>query len=190
MGVKVLPVRADIRGMHCPACGHLLSSRTAGDVTVDVCDGGCGGIWFDHYELHKVDEPAEAAGEGLLDVAVDPAVQVDLDKRRTCPKCTDDVVMMRHFTSVERKVTIDECPECGGIWLDAGELRAIRTEFPSDDARQAAADKYFDDVFGPELKAEHAESQAELEHAQHVARAFRFITPSYYLPGKQEGGAF
>ncbi len=157
---------------------------------LDVCDGGCGGIWFDHYELAKVDEATEPAGEGLLDVAVDPALQVDLDRRRECPTCTDGVVMMRHFTSVARKVTIDECPECGGIWLDAGELRAIRTEFPTDDERQAAADKYFGDVFGPELSAEHAASQAQLERAQHVAHAFRFITPSYYLPGKQEGGAF
>ena len=98
--------------------------------------------------------------------------------------------MMRHFTSVERKVTIDECAECGGIWLDAGELRAIRTEFPTDEARHAAADEYFADVFGPELAAERAESQAELERSQRFARAFRFITPSYYLPGKQEGGAF
>jgi len=45
-------------------------------------------------------------------------------------------------------------------------------------------------VFGPELAAEHAKSEAELERAQHVAHAFRFITPSYYMPGKQEGGAF
>ena len=155
-----------------------------------MCDGGCGGIWFDHYELAKVNEAAEAAGEGLLDVERDASLEVDLERRRLCPKCTDGVVMMRHFTSVERKVTIDECAECGGIWLDAGELRAIRTEFPTDEARHAAAAEYFADVFGPELAAEHAESQAELERSQRFARAFRFITPSYYLPGKQEGGAF
>lgn len=159
-------------------------------MSVDVCDGGCGGIWFDHYELSKVDEQGEAAGAGLLDVAIDPAVHVDLEQRRLCPSCTDGVVMMRHFTSVERKVTIDECPECGGIWLDPGELRGIRTEFGTDEERQAAADAYFDHVFGPQLAAEHAKSQAELERAQHFARAFRFICPSYYLPGKQEGGAF
>lgn len=175
--------------MDCPACSRELTHWTA-DFEVDVCDGGCGGIWFDHYELAKVDEPAEAAGEGLLDVSVDPAVVVDLDRRRLCPKCTDGVVMMRHFTSVERKVAIDECPECGGVWLDAGELRAIRTEFPTDEARQAAAGQYFDDVFGPELAAEHAESEAELARSQHVARAFRLITPSYWLPGKQDGAAF
>ena len=176
--------------MTCPACGRELTRWTSPALEVDVCDGGCGGIWFDHYELSKVDEPSEAAGEGLLDVPRDPSLQVDLERRRVCPKCTDGVVMMRHFTSVARKVTVDECPECGGIWLDAGELRAIRSEFPDDASRQAAADRYFDEVFGPELAAEHAASQAQLERARHVSRAFRFVTPSYYLPGKQEGGAF
>jgi uncharacterized protein len=85
--------------VNCPACDRELTHWTT-DFEVDVCDGGCGGIWFDHYELAKVDEPAEAAGEGLLDVPRDPALQVDLDRRRLCPKCTDGVVMMRHFTSV------------------------------------------------------------------------------------------
>jgi len=134
-----------------------------------------------------VNEATEPAGEGLLDVARDKSVAVDLDRRRLCPKCTDGVVTMRHFTSVERKVTIDECPECGGIWLDAGELRAIRTEFPTDEAREAAADEYFAEVFGPELATEHAKSQAELERSQHVAHAFRFITPMYLKPSEAAG---
>lgn len=82
------------------------------------------------------------------------------------------------------------CPECGGAWLDPGELSGICTEFASEEARHAAAGAYFDEVFGPELAAERAESQAELERSQHFARAFRLITPSYWLPGKQEGGAF
>ena len=42
--------------MKCPACGNELSQMVAGEITVDVCKGGCGGIWFDHFELQKVDE--------------------------------------------------------------------------------------------------------------------------------------
>jgi uncharacterized protein len=190
MGVKPSQVRADIRHMNCPACGHLLSSRTVGDVTVDVCDGGCGGIWFDHFELRKLDEPTESAGEQLLDVRRDPGVTVDPTERYGCPKCTDDVVMMRHFWSVKREVTIDECPECGGVFLDAGELGSIRHEFPSEEARQAAADAYFKDVVDPQLDRQHELDEEELARAQKFAHAFRFITPSWYLPGKQAGAAF
>jgi Zn-finger nucleic acid-binding protein len=188
--VKLRPGRADTGLMNCPACGHVLSSRTAGDVTVDVCDGGCGGIWFDHYELRKLDEPSAAAGEALLEVPRNPTVVVDPAKRYSCPKCTDGVVMMRHFWSVKREVTIDECPECGGVFLDAGELARIRSEFPSDAARHAAADAYFAEVVDPILDGQRAEDRVELERAQRFAHAFRFITPSWYVPGKQEGAAF
>jgi uncharacterized protein len=140
---------ADIPRMDCPACGHGLTSLAVGDLTVDACDGGCGGIWFDHYELRTVDEPGEALGDSLLDIPRDPSVVVDPNKRYRCPSCTDGVVMMRHFWSVRRAVTIDECPECGGIFLDAGELARIRAEFPSEAAKHAAADSYFAQVADP-----------------------------------------
>ena len=138
----------------CPSCGRVLTRETAGGLTVDVCAGGCGGIWFDQFELRKVDEPSESAGESLLDVPRDPSVAVDLEARRTCPKCADRPVLMRHFTSVKRLVPIDECPECAGVWLDAGELRSIRAEFPSHEARQQAAETYFAELFDGPLAAE------------------------------------
>src|SRR3954452_13400562 len=176
--------------MNCPACSHMLSSRTVGDVTVELCDGGCGGIWFDHFELRKLDEASESAGEALLDVRRDPGVLVDPSKRYHCPKDTDDVVLMRHFWSVKREVTLDECPECGGVFLDAGELGRIRAEFPTEAARHAAADAYFSEVVDPVLARARAADQEELEHARKFAHALRFVTPSWYIPGKQAGAAF
>jgi uncharacterized protein len=176
--------------MNCPACLHPFSARAAGGVTVDVCDGGCGGIWFDHFELQKVDEVAETAGEALLDVRRDPALQVDPAKRYLCPSCTDAVVMMRHFWSVKRAVTIDECPECSGTFLDAGELGRIRAEFPTETARHAAADAYFADVVDPLLDEAHEQTEEDLARAQKFAHALRFICPSSYVPGKQPGAAF
>jgi Zn-finger nucleic acid-binding protein len=137
-----------------------------------------------------LDEPSESAGESLLDVARDPSVAVDLEARRICPKCADRPVMMRHFTSVKRSVTIDECPECAGVWLDAGELRSIRAEFPSDEARQQAAETYFAELFDGPLDAERAKTEVELARARRFASAFRFLCPSWYIPGKQDWGAF
>jgi Zn-finger nucleic acid-binding protein len=176
--------------MTCPACGTELRTETRGGITVETCDGGCGGIWFDHYELQKVDEPAESAGEELLNVDRNPAVEVDVTARHACPHCNDGTIMMRHFESVRRKVSVDECPACGGIWLDAGELRTIRSEYPNEAARHDAAAAYFSEMFDGELEAEHAKTMAELASAQKFARAFRYICPSGYLPGKQAGGAF
>ncbi|UCG46431.1 MAG: zf-TFIIB domain-containing protein [Phycisphaerales bacterium] len=175
--------------MECPACGNSLKEVTVEGITVDVCEGGCGGIWFDWFELQKVDEPHESAGEGLLEVERDEGVSVDRSKRLDCPKC-DGIVMMRHFFSVKHEVEVDECPGCGGFWLDAGELGKIRSLFESEQERHEAADKYFSDLFAADFAAMEEENRAKLEKTRKVAKMFRFVCPSYYVPGKQAWGAF
>jgi Zn-finger nucleic acid-binding protein len=162
---------------------------TVGEITVDVCRGGCGGIWFDRYELMKIDESHESAGEELLHIERAADVSVDHGKRFSCPKCLN-VMMMRHFFSVKRQVAVDECPNCGGYWLDVGELATIRSEFETEEERDRAAAEYFSELFDPELATAHAETVEELERARRIAYIFRFICPSYYIPGKQEWGAF
>lgn len=52
--------------MKCPACDKLLTPFQAGKVTVDVCLAGCGGVWFDNFELQKVDKPDEFDAHALL----------------------------------------------------------------------------------------------------------------------------
>ena len=175
--------------MNCPACGNELEQMTVGDVVVDVCQGGCGGIWFDNFELQKFDEPHESAGEELLDIERDESVVVDRMKRFNCPKCSD-IVMMRHFFSVKKEVEVDECPGCGGFWLDAGELCKIRSLFDTEEERHKAAQEYFSEIFDGELAAMEAEDQAKFEKVQKIANMFRFVCPSYYIPGKQDWGAF
>jgi Zn-finger nucleic acid-binding protein len=167
----------------------MLQEMTVGDITVDVCKGGCGGIWFDNFELKKFDEPHESLGEPLLDIERDESIVVDHTKRLKCPKC-DDIVMTRHFFSVKKQVEVDECPGCASFWLDAGELRTIRTLFNTEQQREQAAEQYFSELFGDKLNEMKAKSQAELNKARKVANMFRFICPSNYIPGKQNWGAF
>ncbi len=174
--------------MRCPACGNTLSPMTAGGITVNVCKGGCGGIWFDRFELSKVDAPNQSAGESLLSIERNPSVQVDRSKRLSCPKC--GVVMMRHFFSVKRQVLVDECPKCAGTWLDAGELATIRSEFGSDADRKKAAESYFNEVFGKQLAGLRAKDEQNFAKAEKFAHMFRYVCPSHYLPGKQDWGAF
>src|SRR5688572_11282347 len=111
--------------MKCPVCTNDLASVNAGGVTVDVCVNGCGGIWFDQFELKELDEPRETAGDLLNQVTSEKVGLPTNDERRNCPRCPD-IVMMRHFFSPKRRVVVDECPQCGGFWLDAGELALIR----------------------------------------------------------------
>jgi Zn-finger nucleic acid-binding protein len=160
-----------------------------GEITLDVCAAGCGGIWFDAFELQKVDEPHESTGAKLLEIERNKNVKIDYTLKRSCPKCSA-VTMMKHFFSVKRSVEVDECPKCGGFWLDYGELGRIRNLFESEGDRREAAKKYFDDIFGDELAQMHRESKEKTEQAKRIARMFRFICPSNYIPGKQEWGAY
>lgn len=112
--------------MKCPACYNDLTQLQVGALTIDVCQDGCGGIWFDAFELQKVDEVHEP-GEPLLDLRRDESLTLDLARKRECPRC-DGVKLHRHFFSARRQVQVDECPNCGGYWLDAGELAQIRAE--------------------------------------------------------------
>jgi uncharacterized protein len=113
--------------MKCPACFNELTEIQVGNLAVDVCQGGCGGIWFDVFELQKVDEEPEAAGEALLHIQRNERLIVDRSRKRECPRCAG-IKLHRHYFSAKRKIEVDQCPNCGGYWLDAGELALIRAE--------------------------------------------------------------
>ena len=123
--------------MKCPACFNELKPLQVGQVTVDVCQGGCGGIWFDNFELQRVDEQGEGPAHALLGVQRDRQTRVDPARKRDCPRC-EGIKLRRHFYSARRRVEVDECPGCGGIWLDAGELEQIQAE-QAQNANQADA---------------------------------------------------
>jgi Zn-finger nucleic acid-binding protein len=128
--------------MQCPACFNPLSEMQVGSLTVDVCEGGCGGIWFDAFELQRADDPKETAGEAMLHISRDPTIQVDLTRKRACPRC-EGIKLKKHFFSAKRRVEVDECPNCGGYWLDAGELAQIRRERAEESPKQARPDAGF-----------------------------------------------
>ena len=113
--------------MKCPACFNELTEAQAGTIVVDVCEGGCGGIWFDAFELQRLDEVDEPAGEHLVNIPRDPKLLVDQTRKRPCPRC-DGVKLKRHLFNPKIRVEVDHCPNCAGYWLDAGELEKIRLE--------------------------------------------------------------
>lgn len=175
--------------MNCPVCANTLSEIEAGGIRVNVCKDGCAGTWFDWFELQEVDEPDESVADFLLTVPREYVAELTGGKQRQCPRC-EDQPMQRHFFSVKREVEVDECPSCGGFWLDAGELSAIRGLFDSEDSAREAAREIFGDLVEENFAEIRAESDEKRQKSRRIAHLFRFICPSYYIPGKQEWGAY
>jgi Zn-finger nucleic acid-binding protein len=98
--------------------------------------------------------------------------------------------MWRHFASVKREVSVDECPACAGFFLDHGELNALRDQFATEDERAEAAQQLFDEMFDGDIAKLEQASEDKLEKSRRLAHMFRFLLPSYYLKGKQPWGAF
>lgn len=113
--------------LKCPACDNYLKPFIIGRVTIDICRGACGGIWFDQFELNEIDETGESAAELLKNIERDPNLKVDTGRKRSCPRC-EQTRLMRHFFSAKRAVEVDQCPGCDGYWLDAGELEKVQQE--------------------------------------------------------------
>lgn len=107
--------------MNCPACKGPLRQKSAGGMTLDICYGGCGGIWFDKTELEHMDPRASIS---LHTVWRDPNRKVSLTEPRLCPRCANQ--LLDHKLSSESvRVAVDQCPNCGGLWLDEGEFARI-----------------------------------------------------------------
>ena len=167
--------------MNCPTCNLELSEVSIGKIQLDICKEGCGGIWFDRFELQKMDEPHEFTDENLIDaLSIESPSDSEPSQKRICPKCTD-IVMMRHFYSVKREVKVDHCPKCAGYWLDEGELFKIRKQFNTEEERKQAAVKYFADIFDGDLSTMKKESDEKARQAQKVANMFRLVSPRHYF---------
>lgn len=113
------------KARQCPACLRVLHRFKAGSVTLDGCDGGCGGIWFDRRELDKVNREHPDPDAQIADLNFDPQIRVHDDDVRQCPKCTG-ITLEKKLYCLGSGVIMDRCPKCKGVWLDHGELDKIR----------------------------------------------------------------
>ena len=111
--------------LRCPRSATPLTPLRIGGVSTDVCED-CGGLWLDRLELARFEHASSAFGDALVaHLSQFPPALMDHSVRLQCPRHRD-VVMLRRRFSATVAVEIDECPQCGGIWLDSDELAHIR----------------------------------------------------------------
>ena len=126
--------------MNCPACQSGLSKKNTATATFHYCPA-CKGTWFDKESLKKFDEPHEPMPPEI-DVPAGSAKPADYSEgARRCPQCPE-AVMCRRWYDVHRQVEVDQCLSCSGIFLDGGELAAIRAQYQTEEERLKAEDEW------------------------------------------------
>lgn len=112
--------------MKCPRTQGLLIKVNVGNVPVYVSEA-CGGVFLENQSIKEFECAQGKRGQALARHL--EQFHVDLmneSERVSCPSCRD-TVMLRRFYSPLHVVEIDECPGCGAIWLDTGELAKLQS---------------------------------------------------------------
>ena len=105
--------------MNCPRCTGVVLQRgkvRGTEVEIDSCPY-CHGYWFDEGELTAVLGPRATLTNGIPAHAKDGQLE--------CPRCARGVLSWFCFPGTT--VVVDGCRTCGGLWLDGGEGKALRT---------------------------------------------------------------
>jgi Zn-finger nucleic acid-binding protein len=97
----------------CPRCMEEMWIVERKGQKLDTCIR-CRGIWFDVSELDSV-----LGGEGRVELlaGIKPSIR---GEKLECPACRGYMEPKDIFG-----VFVDICPDCGGIWMDAGETEKI-----------------------------------------------------------------
>lgn len=166
--------------MKCPACQSEMLEKDLGGVMVDICSNGCKGIWFDWFELQKLDEKNEGAGKALKEALSYPRNNDQDRPQIKCPKC--DKLMHIHKYASNKEVNVDECYACGGFFLDSGELREIRENFMTEEESEQYLQSLINDI--PEYEQALTDLEKKKARTDALRQYTRLIRLSYYMTGE------
>lgn len=111
--------------MKCPRDGAELATVRVGGVEIDKCHH-CDGIWFDPGELDRVRklDRSDIEEEIEREYGNPEATAGEVKGYMRCPRCDEGRLNQVTYT-FQRRVKIDRCDQCFGVWVDDSELDAI-----------------------------------------------------------------
>jgi Zn-finger nucleic acid-binding protein len=112
--------------MICLNCGAEMTSNEVvtkkDSITYDMCEK-CGSLWLDAGQLDKMAFRVQGSIEYCEEEKDDePEKQI-----KKCPRCDDFNLAKVRFLESE-DIFLHHCKNCGGFWLDGGELNLIDKE--------------------------------------------------------------
>ncbi len=140
---------------HCPRCKIPLLTEQHGDIVMERCEM-CGGRFLAPEDLRAILDlihlpaqgPARRQGIDLTDVSEDAP----------CPHC--DGAMEPFNYAGDSGIILDKCPNCGGLWLDNGDLeRVLAVVAASEQDLDRDAKRFSADLHEAEVRQDALEQQ-------------------------------
>ena len=115
----------ETRKLICPECNgplhEVFAEANYGRVLLlDQCKG-CGGVWFDRWELYFVTDRSIKDLEAIDAASFVAENPIDGGKG-LCPKCEKELAVFID-TNLPKDALIERCQGCNGLWLNRGELK-------------------------------------------------------------------
>lgn len=107
--------------LRCPKDATIMERIGVGNFTVDRC-ASCGSMWLDALELPRVLARHDAVDKLDIGAIIPRDAHPPLDGLR-CPR--DKSALIDMVDADQPHVHTSACTVCGGILLDAGELRDL-----------------------------------------------------------------
>ncbi len=113
--------------MNCPRCQTPLNHQVHQEINQQLeyldCPS-CKGMWMSKTTLNALEKIHEAV------VFEMPHINKNVDQLigLKCPSCAPSILMKKAEHPRDKRVIMDYCESCEGIWLDQGELEAIQKE--------------------------------------------------------------
>ncbi|MEW6433620.1 MAG: zf-TFIIB domain-containing protein [Myxococcota bacterium] len=111
--------------MRCPRCQAALTPVVVDPELDDIealhC-ARCHGHWLEQKDLKRLEQVVEVH---WVEVRHIPPQDLQ-DAPLSCPRCVPERHLVKLHSERDRKVVMDACIHCQGVWLDGGELNAIR----------------------------------------------------------------
>ncbi len=117
------------KAMRCPKCNQPLQGLDYEGVHIENCPG-CGGDWLDAGELQAIVRARDVRfdPQQCLEMARAAKIKgvklVSLDRHLDCPACGGTTRPVNY--GGDTGLIIDKCGQCGGVWVDKGELENIQ----------------------------------------------------------------
>ncbi|MEO0115321.1 MAG: zf-TFIIB domain-containing protein [candidate division WOR-3 bacterium] len=104
----------------CPVCRVNMeqiygTAETGLSVHIDKCPK-CEGFWFDNQELFIISSEIAKKFDAEF-----TAQKIPDSKDRICPNCQLPLILLKD-PELSKRVQIDICPKCLGLWLDKSEF--------------------------------------------------------------------